>query len=191
MDLSALPYQPTTSLGLALAALLTLIPHPQDQTPSDPCGITLRRSFGQLFAEAAFLTAEKEIESSEVEDDSYDIPVEGQGVHPHLPPQLHPILAFVVLSVYEYCQRGNISRMRMRANQAVTTAIDYSLHQLNEAALEAQRRAWWTAVGVTHMEKKSCHSSMIGSDNASVIHCESVSKSFESHTIFCAISSRL
>ena len=38
--------------------------------------------------------------------------------------------------------------MRMRANQAVTAAMDFSLHQLNETASEALRRAWWTAVSV-------------------------------------------
>ncbi|GLA44698.1 hypothetical protein AnigIFM63309_005881, partial [Aspergillus niger] len=58
---------------------------------------------------------------------------------------LHPILALVALSMYEFCQRGSVSRMRNRANQALTTAMDFSLHALGSSASEAQRRAWWAA----------------------------------------------
>ena len=60
--------------------------------------------------------------------------------------RLDPILALVMLSVYEYCQRGNVSRMRSRANQALTTAMDLSLHNLGAKATEAQRRTWWSTV---------------------------------------------
>lgn len=36
--------------------------------------------------------------------------------------------------------------MHSRANQALTTAMDCSLHKLGGIASEAQRRAWWTTV---------------------------------------------
>jgi hypothetical protein len=92
--------------------------------------------------------AEKEIEDFAGGWPSSDGLAENRTFHPQLPTQLHPILALIVLSVYDLCQCGNKSRMRMRANQAITTAMDYSLHQLDEDATEAQRRAWWTAVCV-------------------------------------------
>ncbi|KAJ5273133.1 hypothetical protein N7478_008258 [Penicillium angulare] len=54
--------------------------------------------------------------------------------------RLRPILVLVALSVYGYCQRGNLSRMRSRANQAVTSAMDLHLRKLDDTATEAQRR---------------------------------------------------
>ncbi|KAF4160258.1 hypothetical protein CNMCM8927_008781 [Aspergillus lentulus] len=150
VELSCLPYQPTSSLSLALSAILVLIPPPHDRNQSEPCSVWLRRSYAQLFAQAALRTAEKEIEDFAGGWPSPAGLVEGRTFHPQLPTQLHPILALIVLSVYDLCQCGNKSRMRMRANQAITTAMDYSLHQLDENAIEAQRRAWWTAVIVMY-----------------------------------------
>ena len=145
VKLSLLPHEPKTSFTAALSAILVLIPPRQDKRSFEPCSVWLRGSYAHLFAHYALTLVEKEIEEKGVTRTSSDHPVEGK-LHPHLPPQLHPILALVVLSVYEYCHCGNISRMRIRANQAVTTAMDYSLHQLGGNALEAQRRAWWSAV---------------------------------------------
>ncbi|KAF7180026.1 hypothetical protein CNMCM7691_009079 [Aspergillus felis] len=150
VELSCLPYRPMSSLSLALSAILALIPPPHDRNQSEPCSVWLRRSYAQLFAQAALRMAEKEIEGFAGGWANSDGLVEGQGFHPQLPTQLHPILALIVLSVYDLCQCGNKSRMRMRANQAITTAMDYSLHQLDENATEAQRRAWWTAVIVMY-----------------------------------------
>ncbi|PYH91602.1 hypothetical protein BO71DRAFT_44932 [Aspergillus ellipticus CBS 707.79] len=143
VKLSCLPYQPSSSFSLAVSAILALIPPPQDQDPADPCSVWLRRSYAQLFAQTALHKAENEIEEPTAS-------TEEQRFHPQLSPKLHPILALVVLSVYDYCQHGNISRMRMRANQAVTTAMDYSIHCLNDTASEAQRRIWWNAVFVMY-----------------------------------------
>ena len=36
--------------------------------------------------------------------------------------------------------------MRARVNQAITTAMDMSLHSLGREAVEAERRAWWMTV---------------------------------------------
>ncbi|GIJ86792.1 hypothetical protein Asppvi_005687 [Aspergillus pseudoviridinutans] len=105
--------------------------------------------------------AEKEIEGFAGGWANSDGLVEGRDFHPQLPTQLHSILALIVLSIYDLCQCGNKSRMRMRANQALTTAMDYSLHQLDENATEAQRRAWWTAVIVMYHSSANNDSSPI------------------------------
>ncbi|KAF4170016.1 hypothetical protein CNMCM6936_005161 [Aspergillus lentulus] len=183
VELSCLPYQPTSSLSLALSAILVLIPPPHDRNRSEPCSVWLRRSYAQLFAQAALRTAEKEIEDFAGGWPSSDGLVEGRTFHPQLPTQLHPILALIVLSVYDLCQCGNKSRMRMRANQAITTAMDYSLHQLDENAIEAQRRAWWTAVIVMY------HSSAIN-DSSPIINISDprITTPYPSFDIHCKAS---
>lgn len=115
--------------------------------------IVLRRTYAQLFAQAALASVEKEIDEI---GPTVHLNAPGaclsQGhspLHSQVPLQLEPVLALVVLAIYEYCQRGNVSRMRGRINQAVTTAMDISLHQLGSTtteASEAQRRAWWITV---------------------------------------------
>lgn len=115
--------------------------------------IVLRRTYAQLFAQAALASVEKEND-----DIGPTVHLNAPGaclsqghspLHSQVPLQLEPILALVALAIYEYCQRGNVSRMRGRINQAVTTAMDISLHQLGSTtteASEAQRRAWWITV---------------------------------------------
>lgn len=75
-------------------------------------------------------------------------PAAPDDVHGDVPTKLYPVLALVVLSVYEYSHRGNIPRMRARANQALTVAMDISIHNLGPTASEAFRRAWWSTVGL-------------------------------------------
>ncbi|GAB1206561.1 hypothetical protein APSETT445_005251 [Aspergillus pseudonomiae] len=69
-----------------------------------------------------------------------------ESFHPHAPVELESILALLVLSVYEYTQRGNLLKMRYRAGQALAIALDMSLHSLGEEYdefAEGRRRAWW------------------------------------------------
>ncbi|PYH45569.1 fungal specific transcription factor domain-containing protein [Aspergillus saccharolyticus JOP 1030-1] len=133
-------------LSVALSAILALIPPPQDENPSDPCCVWLRRSYSNLFAQSALDSAERDI----LEPDGFRTPHPpsdySQRFHPDLPVRLQPILTLMILGVYDCCQNGNIHRMRMRVNQAITTAMDSLLHQLDETASEAQRRAWWIAM---------------------------------------------
>ncbi|KAF7590238.1 hypothetical protein BBP40_003122 [Aspergillus hancockii] len=151
VDQSCLPYWPMTSLGLALSAILALIPPPQDPEPSGECHVWLRRSYARLYAQAALSSAEKEIDDLLNPSNSNPRSFTEHGrIHPEVPLQLHPILALVALSVYEYCQCGNVSRMRTRANQAITTAMDFSLHNLDSTASEASRRAWWAAICILY-----------------------------------------
>ena len=146
-----LPYWPKSSLGLALSAILVLIPPSQDESQINELNFALRRSYAQLFAQSALATIEKEID--DLGPPSGFLPEHNMqrtsSFHPDLPIQLDPILALVVLAIYEYAQRGNVSRMRARINQAVTMAMDISLHALGkspEESCEAQRRAWWITV---------------------------------------------
>ena len=148
-----LPFWPQSSFSLALSALLVLIPPSQGPFSMTEASIVLRRTYAQLFAQAALASVEKEID-----DIGPTVHLNAPGaclsqghspLHSQVPLQLEPILALVVLAIYEYCQRGNVSRMRGRINQAVTTAMDISLHQLGSTsteASEAQRRAWWITV---------------------------------------------
>ncbi|KAJ5356231.1 hypothetical protein N7517_010840 [Penicillium concentricum] len=120
----------------------------------------LRRSYAQLFAQAALAAVETETDdlapalSTNVPETDLSRREEQDGLHPQIPTELHPVLALVVLAIYEYCQRGNISRMRARGNQAITTAMDISIHSLDSTTTdysEAQRRAWWMTIWVTYL----------------------------------------
>lgn len=128
-----------------MCAILALIPPDENPTPFSECSVWIRREYANLYAQAALSSAEKEIDELPFVNRS-KIPLEEKIIHPNVSVRLHPILALVALSVYEYCQRGNISRMRTRANQAITAAMDLSIHNLESHASEAQRRAWWTSV---------------------------------------------
>lgn len=152
-----LPIWPQSSLSLALSALLVLIPPSQGPFSMTEASIVLRRTYAQLFAQAALASVETEIDDM---GPALHFNAPGaclsQGyspLHSQVPLQIEPILALVVLAIYEYCQRGNVSRMRGRINQAVTTAMDMSLHELGSTtteAFEAQRRAWWITVSLVH-----------------------------------------
>ncbi|OQD81494.1 hypothetical protein PENANT_c027G08591 [Penicillium antarcticum] len=154
---SQLPYWPESSLALALSAMLSLIPVSEDQLPTTDASLTLRRSYAQLFAQTALAAVEKEID--DLSPGLGAVPDTGSSevrssLHRRLPAQLEPILALVVLGVYEYIQRGNVSRIRARVNQAITTAMDISLHSLDDTMTEfseAQRRVWWITLWSTYL----------------------------------------
>ncbi|GAB1208306.1 hypothetical protein APSETT445_007050 [Aspergillus pseudonomiae] len=116
----------------------------QDPQPSGECHVWMRRAYARLYAQAALSSAEKEIDDL-LSRNSATPYAEKDRLHIGLPLQLYPVLALVALSIYEYCQCGNVSRMRTRANQAITTAMDLGLHSLDSSASEAHRRAWWSA----------------------------------------------
>ncbi|GKZ19558.1 hypothetical protein AbraCBS73388_004367 [Aspergillus brasiliensis] len=146
MERSSLPHWPASALTLAISAILALLPLAQDSNPFSESSIYSRRSYAHLFAEAAFSEVEKEMDnifriSSHISD----------GISSSSLSRLSPVLALVLLSFYEYCQRGNVSRMRSRANQAVTAAMDLGLHSLGPSATEAQRRAWWSVMVVLYL----------------------------------------
>ncbi|KAI4601083.1 hypothetical protein KJ359_012270 [Pestalotiopsis sp. 9143b] len=136
---------------LSEVAILALIPSAQDSNPLAEESILFRRKYAHFLAQSAFETIETESENpqSSVEpsraledsDDEYN----RQPFHPSLPLELESVVAFDILSVYEYAQRGNLKRMRSRANAALISAMGMSLHTCHEEDTfsEAKRRVWW------------------------------------------------
>ncbi|PWY93050.1 Zn(II)2Cys6 transcription factor [Aspergillus sclerotioniger CBS 115572] len=142
---SRLPYWPTSSLGLALAAMLALIPPPGDVHAADGEAVTLRRSYADLYARSALESSEDSLESSS----PIDLAKGPQStLHPGIPRKMEPVLALGLLSMYECCQRRNIAKMRIRANQALTMAMDLSLHTQKSPTdcFDACRRCWWGTI---------------------------------------------
>lgn len=145
---------PSTSLSLSLAALLILIPVPDDVHAMMEAAVTLRRAYAGIFARSALQRVENEMESSEISRVAFsahsNITEERRSsLHSDIPLKLEPVLALCLLSMYECCERNDVSKMRMRANQALTTAMDLSLHLMegvNVPCSEAQRRSWWMIV---------------------------------------------
>ncbi|EEH22736.2 hypothetical protein PABG_04947 [Paracoccidioides brasiliensis Pb03] len=147
-----LSYTPRSPITLAISAILALVPHPKDPNPSSPQSVELRRFYAQLFSQAAFESVESESELAESSASPSQAllnenPIPKRSVvHPHVPVELEAILALLVLSVYEYAQRGNLAKMRNRAGQAYVMAMNMSLHALppkDNIFAEAKRRAWW------------------------------------------------
>ncbi|KAJ6144515.1 hypothetical protein N7470_008410 [Penicillium chermesinum] len=150
---SDLPYWPATPLSLALSAILVLVPPNPDIFPITNAGIILRRSWAQMFAQEALSHVERELDLCIPE--SLSSMMDGQDqLHSKVPRPVNSVLALTALSIYEYCQRGNASRMRARINQAYTTAVDMSLHDLGPNSSEfseAKRRAWWMIVFMQYL----------------------------------------
>ncbi|PYI27035.1 C6 zinc finger domain protein [Aspergillus indologenus CBS 114.80] len=147
-----IPYRPQSSLSCAISAILALVPHPNDIEPSSPASVVRRRTYAQMFAQMANLSIETDCELQASTTDpalalSTDRPlIDRAPFHPQAPVELESILALLVLSVYEYTQRGNLLKMRYRAGQALSIALDMSLHSLSDdydEFSEARRRAWW------------------------------------------------
>lgn len=140
-----MPYWPTSSLALAIGAMLVLIPPITRDALEDEDAITLRGSFADLYAHSALASSEDTLEPSDYVDLA-DNP--RSTMHPAIPRKMEPVLALGLLSLYECCHRGSIPKMRIRANQAVTTAMDLSLHTetTQSSCTDAQRRCWWATV---------------------------------------------
>ncbi|KAG2416456.1 hypothetical protein HFD88_007671 [Aspergillus terreus] len=151
-DEPLLLYRPRSPLSLALSAILALVPHPNDPEASSPVSVVRRRTYAQTFAQMANSAIESDCElQSSSTDPSQALSneqhrIDREPFHPRTPVELERILALLVLSIYEYTQRGNLLKMRYRAGQALAIALDMSLHALGEEYddfAEARRRAWW------------------------------------------------
>jgi hypothetical protein len=150
-------YEPSSPLSLALLAILSLIPHPDDPDPQNEEAVIFRRKCAQYYAQSALEGVE--IESERPESSTSPAQVLSEDLDPSLriqfhsdvPIELESIIALSILSVYEYAQRGNIKRMRNRAGQALMSAMNMSLHieleaEADDKFTEARRRAWWMTV---------------------------------------------
>ena len=151
-----LVYRPCSPLSLAISAILALVPHPQDPEPSSPVSVTRRRTYAHAFSQLATAKVESDCELQDSSTDpaqalSNDRPQIGRAAfHPRTPVTLEAVLALLILSIYEYTQRGNLLKMRYRSGQALAIALDMNLHALSEEHddfAEARRRAWWMTVG--------------------------------------------
>ncbi|KAL5359441.1 hypothetical protein BJX96DRAFT_58059 [Aspergillus floccosus] len=151
---SLLPFRTTSSLSLALMSILVLIPFHGDAQALAGETVLLRRSYAELFAQAALNSAQDVIEGPCLSTYTQQSPVP-ESTAPRssflakVPLELEPVLALSLLSMYEYCQRGSRWKMRARANLALTTAMDMSLHTLSPEvpeSVDAKRRAWWATV---------------------------------------------
>ncbi|KAK5113762.1 hypothetical protein LTR85_010779 [Meristemomyces frigidus] len=147
-------YMPSSPITLAISTILALIPSPQNPAPQSEESVHVRRDRAQLLANMT-------LESIEIEAEvvaSITTPAQAlssapsaynrEPFHSRTPLELESTLAFLLLSIYEYAQRGNLVKMRNRAGQAHDAAIRLSLHEDAEAANdivfgEARRRAWW------------------------------------------------
>lgn len=148
----AIVYQPRSPLSLAISAVLALVPHSNDSEPSSPNSVIRRRTFAHAFAQMANASIESDCELHASPSNPFESPgsdrhlIDREPFHPQTPVELESIFALLILSVYEYTQRGNLLKMRYRAGQALAIALDMSLHSLGEeydGFAEARRRAWW------------------------------------------------
>lgn len=150
-------FVPSSPISLALYAILTLIPHPNDHMPDSQDSVILRRNQAHVYATMAIGSVEVEAELlASASSPAYALSSDPQTLgrapfHPSVPVELESVLAFSVLSIYEYGQRGNLAKMRNRASQGYDAAIRLSLHEdcdseVPAAHVEARRRAWWMTV---------------------------------------------
>ncbi|CAL3962902.1 unnamed protein product [Diplocarpon coronariae] len=151
---SAPDFEPSSPLSLAISASLVLIPSPDDKDPSGTESLHLRREQAQAFAQSAFESIE--IESELIESgiqpgealSSDPLPLSRKPFHSKNPLENESIIALIMLSTYEYAQRGNVTKMRNRAGQAINAAINLGLHGKGDEDgyySEANRRVWWMA----------------------------------------------
>lgn len=157
-------YKPRSPLSMAISAILALIPHPRDPEPSSPASVLQRRTYAHAFAQLAnsIIESECDLEISSTDPgqalSTARPSVDRERLHPRTPEDLETVLALLVLSVYEYSQRGNMLKMRYRAGQALALALDKSLHCSVEdnGFSEARRRAWWMTVRCSHSRFTIC-----------------------------------
>ncbi|KAI2467131.1 hypothetical protein F4781DRAFT_403158 [Annulohypoxylon bovei var. microspora] len=144
--------EPSSAIALAISAILSLIPCPQDPSPLEQDSIRWRRAYSQFLAKSALESIETETErpESSVEppkalDDS-DEEIFREKFHSQVPLEIESVIALDLLSVYEYAQRGNLKKMRARVGAALMSAMSLNLHTRNDVEdeySEARRRAWW------------------------------------------------
>ena len=104
-------FEPSSPISLAICAILSLVPHPADAQPRSPTSVSLRRRQAQLYAQSAMESIEIEAElltsmtSPSEALGSDPQPLQREPFHAHVPIELEVILAYLILSIYEYSQR--------------------------------------------------------------------------------------
>lgn len=148
-------FEPSSPLSLAISANIALIPHPDDPNPASTESVMQRREQAQALAQSAFESIEIESELPDSTTQPGDalssdpVSLTRAQFHARNPLENESVIALLLLSTYEYAQRGNISKMRNRAGQALNAAMGLGLHSKgNELGYfaEANRRVWWMTV---------------------------------------------
>jgi hypothetical protein len=146
-------YEPSSPLGLAIAALLSLIPCANDSNNQTQESLLFRRQYAQYLAQSALESIEGEKDMPDFISPSTALAaprdeIETHRFHQDVPQELEEIIALNILSFYEYAQRGNLKKMQSRAGQALVSAMALSLHECSEEDLysEVKARVWWMTV---------------------------------------------
>jgi hypothetical protein len=146
-------YGPSTPLSLALSAILALIPLPDDPDPKGEKSTWNRRIQAHKFAQASYETLDNESELVDSIINPKDALSNGSPgthrapFHQDLPLDLEANVSYLLLSVYEYGQRGNVKKMLNRSGQALMLALDAKLYSpIVDQFVEARRRVWWATV---------------------------------------------
>ncbi|OBT83222.1 hypothetical protein VE02_08226 [Pseudogymnoascus sp. 03VT05] len=143
-------YGPSTPLPLALSAMLALIPLPDDPDPKGENSTWNRRIQAHKFAQAAFEAVDNETELVDSIINPKDALSNGsprtyrEPFHQDLPVDLESNVALMLLSIYEYGQRGNMKKMLNRSGQSLMLALEAKLYSpIVDRFVEARRRVWW------------------------------------------------
>jgi hypothetical protein len=146
-------YETSSPLGLAIAAVLSLIPCTDETNAQTEESRLFRRNYAQYLAQSALETIEGENDMPDFISPSIALAapreeLESRRFHPEVPQELEEIIALDILSFYEYAQRGNLKKMQSRAGQALVSAMALSIHECSEEDLysEVKARVWWMTV---------------------------------------------
>lgn len=151
-------FESQSAVCLAISAILALVPLPQEDAPFDEESVKVRREAAHALTRRTLERIESDSEMADSAVSPAQALVNSQvfisraALHPRVPIELEAVVALSMLSVYEYAQRGNITKMRDRASQALMLAMHLSLHdrgtELDDFA-EARRRIWWMTASLT------------------------------------------
>ncbi|KAL6695507.1 hypothetical protein J3F84DRAFT_374555 [Trichoderma pleuroticola] len=159
---TTIPHQSASPLGLALSAVLALIPLPQETHCTSAACVSFRKALAQKFAQAALQRIDADSEYLDFISDRQvgsvtaveQLSISRDPLHPQTPVELESILALLLLSNYEHTERANLLKMTARASQALIIAKNMSLHRMgleNDGVSEAKRRAWWMTYFCAHL----------------------------------------
>ncbi len=146
-------YEPSSPVGLAIAAVLALVPCADDSNYQTQESLLFRRNYAHYLAHSALESLEIEKDIPDFIDPSTAL-AEPRGefgthrFHHEVPQELEDIIALNILSFYEYAQRGNLKKMQSRAGQALVSAMALSLHECSDEDpySEVKARVWWMTV---------------------------------------------
>ncbi|GFF45077.1 hypothetical protein IFM58399_07455 [Aspergillus lentulus] len=142
---SCLPSMSSSPLGLAIAAILILVPMPEDANPMSETARKLRRSYAELYARAALAGVEIFLEEYEHMGTAFSSDMDlsralQSPLQLGLPLPVESVLALTLLAIYEYVQRSNVAKMRPRATKHLQRPCTYPCTQLAPSARTTRTR---------------------------------------------------